>query len=127
MEHSTYPKIGSRAKFAANPMMESYMHETRELPYRLLRDVHRDPPPIASPQDGKQNNNIKSVVDTSMRVHPDIASLQSLHDLCYRNKLDQAQHKGSARERWSGKQIYGRFLRSEDTTGSFLYIGSRFE
>src|SRR5271170_595062 len=124
MEHSTYPKIGSRAKFAANPMMESYMHETRELPYRLLRDVHCDPPPIASPQDGKQNSNIKSVVDTSMRVHLDTASLQSLHDLSYRNKLDEAEHEGLARERRSGKQIYGLFLRSEDTTGLFPYIGS---
>src|SRR5277367_3485271 len=123
MEHSTYPKIESRAKLATSPMIQSYMHETKELPYRLLRDVHRDPPPIASPQDGKQNSNIKSVVDTSMRVHPDIASLQSLHDLCYRNKLDEAQHKGSARERRPGKQIYGRFLRLEDT----IYIGSWFE
>ena len=103
--------------------MESYMHETRELPYRLLRDVHRDPPPIASPQDGKLNNNIKSVADTSMRVHPDIASLQSLHDLCYRNKLGEAQYKDSARERQSGKQIYGRFPRSEDIAGLFLHIG----
>lgn len=107
--------------------MESYMHETGELPYRLLRDVHRDPPPIASPQDGKLNNNIKSVADTSMRVRPDTASLQSLHDLCYRNNLGEAQYKDSAREWRSGKQIYGRFLRLEDTTGLILYIGSWFE